>query len=151
MSRTERERAPTFTVKPLIREEDDGNRLVLECELDSIPQPEIRWYKDEVPLVDGDDDRLQFRVRQPRRHHFAVSLIIDDVIELDAGVYRVWAKNLMGAVTASIRLNFDRKYRSLAVALQWMVIGYLHCEVQIPGACSTSQSQSRTRDKEHGN
>lgn len=109
MSRTEVEHAPTFTVKPRIKEEDDGNRLVFECELDSIPQPDVQWFKNEVLVVEGDDDRVQCCTRETKPHHYLVTLQIDDVIEIDSGVYRVFAKNLSGEVSASIRLNFDRK------------------------------------------
>lgn len=109
MSRTEVERAPTFTIKPRIREEDDGNRLVLECELDAIPQPDVQWFKDEVLVEHGEDDRFFYRLRQTKPRHYLVALIIDNVIEIDGGIYRVLAKNLMGEVTASIKLNFDRK------------------------------------------
>lgn len=37
-------------------------------------------------------------------------LELDDVIESDAGLYKVKAKNKMGEVAASINLNFSRKY-----------------------------------------
>lgn len=109
MSRTEVEHAPTFTVKPRIKEEDDGNRLIFECELDAIPQPEIQWFKNEQLIVDGEDHRIQYCIRETKPHHYLVTLDIDDVIEIDSGMYRVSARNLSGHVTASIRLNFDRK------------------------------------------
>lgn len=98
---------PTFTIKPRIREEDDGNRLVFECELNSHPSPETCWYKDEV-LV-RDDERTFFDKRETKPDHYVVTLAINDVVEFDAGTYRVYAKNKVGEVTASIRLNFDRK------------------------------------------
>lgn len=108
MSRTEVEYPPTFTIKPRIREEDDGNRLIFECELNSIPRPDILWYKDEELLVE-DGYRIVFDTRETRPHHYLVCLELNDVIEIDSGTYRVYAKNLMGDVTASIKLNFDRK------------------------------------------
>lgn len=40
---------------------------------------------------------------------FLVVLELDDVIETDAGLYKVKAKNKMGEVAASINLNFSRK------------------------------------------
>lgn len=39
-------------------------------------------------------------------------LELDDVIETDAGLYKVKAKNKMGEVAASINLNFSREYIS---------------------------------------
>lgn len=41
---------------------------------------------------------------------FLVVLELDDVVESDAGLYKVKAKNKMGEVAASINLNFSRKY-----------------------------------------
>lgn len=40
---------------------------------------------------------------------FLVVLELDDVVETDAGLYKVKAKNKMGEVAASINLNFSRK------------------------------------------
>lgn len=108
MSRTEVEHPPTFTIKPRIREEDEGNRLLFECELNSIPRPEFVWYKDEELVVD-DGYRFQLGIRETRPHHYLCWLELNDVIEPDQGNYRVLVKNLLGEVTASIRLNFDRK------------------------------------------
>ena len=39
-----------------------------------------------------------------------VVLELNDVIETDAGLYKVKAKNKFGEVAASINLNFSRKY-----------------------------------------
>lgn len=44
---------------------------------------------------------------------FLVVLELDDVIETDAGLYKVKAKNKMGEVAASINLNFSREYLPL--------------------------------------
>lgn len=41
---------------------------------------------------------------------FTVVLELDDVIESDAGLYKVKAKNKMGEVAASINLNFSREF-----------------------------------------
>lgn len=46
---------------------------------------------------------------------FLVVLELDDVIETDAGLYKVKAKNKMGEVAASINLNFSREYLPLVV------------------------------------
>ena len=42
-----------------------------------------------------------------------VVLEINDVVESDAGLYRVKAKNKFGEVAASINLNFSRKFSCL--------------------------------------
>ena len=45
-----------------------------------------------------------------RENLFDVQLIVDDVEEEDAGLYKVKARNKYGEVAASINLNFSREY-----------------------------------------
>jgi len=45
MGSTGENRAPKFVRKPQLRQEDDGNRLIFECELSGHPQPEVTWYR----------------------------------------------------------------------------------------------------------
>lgn len=98
---------PTFISKPRIREEDDGNRLVFECQLIAYPRPEIIWYKEnEVINV---DIRTNSKLLEVGLNKFLVSLELNDVIENDAGIYRIKARNKQGEVSASINLNFTRK------------------------------------------
>lgn len=100
--------APSFTQKPQLRQEDDGNRLIFECQLISAPKPEISWYRGETEL--SPDARSNFKMQSIGTNKFLVVLELDDVIETDAGLYKVKAKNKMGEVAASINLNFSRKY-----------------------------------------
>lgn len=51
-----------------------------------------------------------YRIQSIAGNKFLVVLELDDVIETDAGLYKVKAKNKMGEVAASINLNFSRKY-----------------------------------------
>ena len=46
----------------------------------------------------------------PPFRSFLVVLEINDVVESDAGLYKVRAKNKFGEVAASINLNFSREY-----------------------------------------
>lgn len=103
--------APSFTQKPQLRQEDDGNRLIFECQLISAPKPEISWYRGETEL--SADARTNFRMQSIGTNKFLVVLELDDVIETDAGLYKVKAKNKMGEVAASINLNFSREYLPL--------------------------------------
>lgn len=100
--------APSFTQKPQLRQEDDGNRLIFECQLVSSPKPDIAWFRGETEL--SQDDRTNFKVQSVGTNKFLVVLELDDVIETDAGLYKVKAKNKMGEVAASINLNFSRKF-----------------------------------------
>lgn len=97
--------APSFTQKPQLRQEDDGNKLVFECQLLSSPKPEIQWYRSDIPL--SEDSRTNFKIQSIGTNKFLVVLELDDVIETDAGLYKVKAKNTMGEVAASINLNFS--------------------------------------------
>lgn len=100
--------APSFTQKPQLRQEDDGNRLIFECQLVSLPKPDISWYRGDTEL--SPDSRTNFKMQSVGTNKFLVVLELDDVIETDAGLYKVKAKNKMGEVAASINLNFSREY-----------------------------------------
>lgn len=102
--------APSFTQKPQLRQEDDGNRLIFECQLLASPKPEIEWYRSDVLLTA--DGRTTFRCQEAAANTYAVVLDLDDVVETDAGLYKVRAKNRMGEVAASINLNFSREFSS---------------------------------------
>lgn len=103
--------APSFTQKPQLRQEDDGNRLIFECQLLASPKPEIEWYRSDELLKD--DSRTKFKIQSVGDNKYTVVLDIDDVVETDAGLYKVKAKNKMGEVSASINLNFSREFKLL--------------------------------------
>jgi hypothetical protein len=101
--------APFFKQKPQLKQADDGNRLIFECSLSAQPIPSIEWWRGESLLTD-EDGRTLFKIQSNSEpNSYNVSLILDDVVETDAGLYRVVAKNLCGEVAASINLNFSRK------------------------------------------
>ncbi|VEN57316.1 unnamed protein product [Callosobruchus maculatus] len=97
--------APSFTQKPQLRQEDDGNKLIFECQLLAAPKPEIQWFRSEEQL--SEDSRTNFRIQSIGTNKYLVVLELDDVVETDAGLYKVKAKNTMGEVAASINLNFS--------------------------------------------
>lgn len=99
--------APSFTQKPQLRQEDDGNRLIFECQLVAKPKPTIEWYRSEELL--SENARTKFKIQSFGENKYFVVLELDDVIDTDAGLYKVKAKNRMGEVSASINLNFSRK------------------------------------------
>lgn len=100
--------APSFTQKPQLRQEDDGNRLIFECRLLGCPKPEITWFRGETQLAE--DHRTVMKIQAVATNTYTVVLELDDVVETDAGLYKVKAKNKMGEVAASINLNFSREY-----------------------------------------
>ena len=101
--------APSFIQKPKLRQEDDGNKLVFDCQLVADPKPDIEWFRGESPVVES--RRIKITVLpSAEKNQFDVQLILDDVEEEDAGLYKVKAKNKYGEVAASINLNFSRKF-----------------------------------------
>lgn len=98
---------PTFTQKPRIRQEDDGNKLIFECQLLAKPKPIVAWHREETRL--RDDERTKIKIENVGLNKYTVALELDGVIETDAGLYRIKAKNKQGEVSASICLNFSRK------------------------------------------
>jgi len=52
--------APRFVHKPQLRQEDDGNRLIFECELAGFPQPDIYWFRGDSTI--SEDDRTFMKV-----------------------------------------------------------------------------------------
>ena len=60
-----------------------------------------------------EDDRTYVRVQETAERSFLVVLELNDVVESDAGLYKVKAKNKFGEVSASINLNFSRKCPTL--------------------------------------
>ena len=99
--------APRFVHKPALRQEDDGNRLIFECELAGHPQPNVFWFRGDSQIEE--DDRTYVRIQETQSRTFLVVLELNDVVESDAGLYKVKAKNKFGEVSASINLNFSRK------------------------------------------
>lgn len=110
--------APSFTQKPQLRQEDDGNKLIFECQLLSSPKPDIQWFRSDTLLAE--DSRTVFKIQPVGTNKFTVVLELDDVIETDAGLYKVTAKNKMGEVSASINLNFSRKFSLSCFLLYWI-------------------------------
>lgn len=110
------ESVPAFTQKPQLRQEDDGNRLIFECQLVGAPQPDITWFRGETELKA--DKRTVFKNTKIATNKYLVVLELDNVIESDAGLYRVKAKNKHGEVFASINLNFSRESIYLLISLE---------------------------------
>ena len=91
-----------------LRQEDEGNRLIFECELGGYPQPEVFWFREDSQITE--DARTTVKVTPTDKKTFKVVLELNDVVETDAGLYKIRAKNKYGEVAASINLNFSRKY-----------------------------------------
>ena len=99
--------APRITVKPSLRQEDNGNKLVFQCEIEASPKPEIKWFKENVQLTET--NRIKSKIDEKSGNAFVLSLEIDNVTSDDSGQYKVNCKNRLGEVSASIALNFAGK------------------------------------------
>jgi hypothetical protein len=99
--------APRITVKPNLKQEDNGNKLVFHCEIEASPQPEIKWFKENVQLTES--NRLKYKVEPKNNNSFDLFLTIDNLTSDDSGQYKITAKNRLGEVSASISLNFAGK------------------------------------------
>ena len=66
------------------------------------------WFREDVTIVE--DNRTRISVNEDGRNQYSVILELNDVVETDAGLYKVKAKNKYGEVSASINLNFSREY-----------------------------------------
>lgn len=99
--------APSFTKKPKLRQEDDGNKLIFDCQLSANPKPDIEWFRGDEQVRES--SRITITLRTGAKNMHDVQLILDDVEEEDAGLYKVKARNKYGEVSASINLNFSRK------------------------------------------
>lgn len=86
---------------------DDGNRLLFECQLISRPRPTVKWYKENRQITDY-DQRITTKLKEFQPNRYLATLDINDVVGIDAGVYRIHAVNMQGDVSASINLNFTR-------------------------------------------
>jgi hypothetical protein len=101
--------APTFIQKPIIKQENDGKRLIFECKIAADPKPDLFWSRDDVPIQDS--GRYLIYCDPLPNNAYVACLEIDDVNASDAGKYKISAKNQLGESNAHIQLNLDSKKR----------------------------------------
>lgn len=88
--------APSFTQKPQLRQEDEGNRLVFECKLLASPKPETTWFRGDVQLAE--DHRTGIKLQTIGTNSFVAVLEIDPShqtnIAFESQIPRIfWAPN----------------------------------------------------------
>jgi len=99
--------APTFIQKPIIKQENDGKRLIFECKIAADPKPDLFWSRDDVPIQDS--GRYLIYCDPLPNNAYVACLEIDDVNASDAGKYKISAKNQLGESNAHIQLNLDNQ------------------------------------------
>ena len=98
--------APRITKKPSLKQEDNGNKLVIHCEVQASPEPEIKWFKDSLPLIESSRVKSSIKINN---NLYNIYLDVDNVTSDDSGAYKITIKNRLGEVNASISLNFAGK------------------------------------------
>lgn len=93
--------SPRFTLKPIDVDAVEGTPVRLQCRVTGAPTPEVRWYRDNEPLIQGD------------KYHIDVddglySLTVTDVTEEDSGHYKVIARNSAGREHATADITVKR-------------------------------------------
>jgi hypothetical protein len=93
-------------VKPSLRQEDNGRKIVFHCQLEAQPKPEISWFRGTTKLEET--DRVKFSVT-PKGNKYDITLEISNVSDGDGGAYKVTAKNKLGDAAANVNVNFGSK------------------------------------------
>lgn len=97
--------APSFTQKPALRQEDDGNKLIFECQLIASPKPEISWYRS--------DELLQEDTRTKFKWVPSYFTICEHRIEFFFATQMTWVLNWKD--WSCTRCNFRRVFLKLSV------------------------------------
>jgi len=96
---------PNFFRKPSSRQE--GNKLHLECEIEALPRPDIKWYRGDVEITEQPDKYAFYRaIQQSNPNIHFVRLTITDPSQADGGNYIVRAVNEIGDKDCTLALNF---------------------------------------------
>ena len=77
-------------------------------------QFQVTWFRQDEAI--REDDRTIIKSTETQVGTYMVVLELDDVVESDAGLYKIKAKNTYGEVSASINLNFSRKLQLVLIA-----------------------------------
>ncbi len=98
--------APSITKKPTLTQENNGNTLIIRCEIEAFPKPEIVWFKGNFALSASDKIINEIDYVDNIYH---VCLKISDITSDDSGIYKLTAKNSLGDISALISVNFACK------------------------------------------
>lgn len=94
---------PRFPHKPTIY--NDGDTLIMECELEAYPAPEIIWYHGEDVIFDS--QRISMTKKATGKDTYLLKLAIKELEANDGGRYRCNACNIYGECNANIELNLQ--------------------------------------------
>ena len=128
--------APRFPNKPTIRQE--GDNLVMECQLEAHPMPEITWYRAEKRVEEN--SRIRYECKNLGKHKMLLTLTITNPSMADGGLYRCNAFNPFGDSNANIDLNFETGEGDAAAQQQMQ----MQMQQQTTSMSSSSSSQQQT-------
>ena len=127
--------APRFPNKPTIRQE--GDNLVMECQLEAHPMPEITWYRADKRVEEN--SRIRYECKNLGKHKMLLTLTITNPSMADGGLYRCNAFNPFGDSNANIDLNFETGEGDAAAQQQM--------QMQMQQASSSSSSSTVVEKK----
>merc|ERR1712038_589773 len=96
---------PTFTERPVIRQSDEGTKIIFQCRLAGEPKPNLTWYHGEKKVEES--SRIKMSVKLDKKMYYLCCLEISNVEAGDAGQYKAIAKNEYGESQATINLTFE--------------------------------------------
>jgi len=76
----------------------DGDHLVLECFIKGVPEPQVTWKKNKLPITSSDIINLKYR-------NGKAMLIINEVFPEDEGIYSCVAQNSVGVTETHCKLS----------------------------------------------
>lgn len=103
-------KSPRFPKKPTIRQ--DGDILIMECNLEAHPIPDIAWFQGEKSVVGS--DRIKMSRKATSKDAYILTLEITNPTREDGGNYRCNAFNVYGESNANIALNFQGIFKSIS-------------------------------------
>lgn len=96
---------PTFTERPVIRQTEDGTKIIFECRCVGKPPPTVTWFNRDGPIEQG--GRYTISLENDQTLYYIARLEINNVVTGDRGEYRAVARNQYGEGVSTINLNFE--------------------------------------------
>ncbi|KAK6485023.1 titin-like [Huso huso] len=90
--------APSFIVQPKSQNVNEGQNVIITCEVTGEPSPEVEWLKDNMTISMSSNMKLS-------RSKNVFTLEIHNAAVADSGKYTVKAKNMYGQCSATASLN----------------------------------------------
>lgn len=90
-----------------------GYSLRLDCRLDGIPEPDVVWSKDDMPLKQSGRVKFLFEGED------GASLLLENFSRTDCGEYSIRAYNIAGDITHSVMVTAP------GVSTSSLQIGYI--------------------------